>query len=54
MTTSMVDKIGALQDLSLYRDLNWEGTFEQYLEVVREHPEVTRNAYQRVYDMIIR
>lgn len=54
MAISMVDKIGALQDLTLYRDLNWEGSFEQYLQLVREHPEVTRNAYQRVYDMIIR
>jgi serine protein kinase len=54
MASSMVGKIGALQDFSLYRDLNWEGTFEQYLEIVKERPEVTRNAYQRVYDMIIR
>ncbi|MBM4358433.1 MAG: serine protein kinase [Deltaproteobacteria bacterium] len=54
MATSMVDKIGALQDLGLYRDLNWEGSFEEYLEVVKARPEVTRNAYQRVHDMIVR
>ncbi len=50
----MVESIGALQDFDLYRELTWEGSFEDYLNVVRERPQVTRNAYQRVYDMIIR
>ncbi|XXV04060.1 serine protein kinase [Sorangium sp. So ce1335] len=50
----MVDKIAALQDFALYRDLAWEGTFEEYLQVVRQNPQVTRNAFQRAYDMIIR
>ena len=29
------------------------GLFEDYLQIVRERPQVTRNAFQRVYDMII-
>src|SRR5262245_48982926 len=43
------------QQLNLgdYRKKHWEGTFEEYLDIVREHPEVTRTAYQRLYDMII-
>jgi serine protein kinase len=49
----MIDSIAALQDYDQYRDLHWEGSFEAYLEIVRERPEVTRNAFQRVYDMII-
>lgn len=52
--TAMVDKIAAMQDFALYRDLAWEGSFEDYLQVVRQHPQVTRNAFQRAYDMIIR
>src|SRR4029079_7828678 len=52
-TAGMVQKIAALQDFALYRDLAWEGTFEDYLQIVRERPSVTRNAFQRVYDMII-
>ncbi len=36
-----------------YRKKHWEGTFEEYLDIVREHPEVTRTAYQRLYDMIL-
>ena len=29
------------------------GTFEEYLDLVRADPKVTRNAFQRVYDMIM-
>src|SRR5205085_12067895 len=32
---------------------NWEGTFAEYLDLVREHPEATRNAFERTYDMIL-
>lgn len=51
--TSMVQRIASMQDFALYRDLAWEGTFEDYLQIIREKPQVTRNAFQRVYDMII-
>ncbi|MBL8606813.1 MAG: serine protein kinase [Myxococcales bacterium] len=50
---SMTERIAAMQDYKLYRELHWEGSFEEYLAIVREKPQVTRNAYQRVYDMII-
>jgi serine protein kinase len=40
-------------NLSDYRKKHWEGSFEDYLDIVREHPEVTRTAYQRLYDMIL-
>ena len=33
--------------------MHWEGSFEEYLDIVLEHPEVTRTAYQRLYDMIL-
>ncbi len=52
--SGMVSKIAAMQDYDLYRDLAWEGSFEDYLDIVRQTPQVTRNAFQRVYDMIIR
>jgi len=53
MRTSMTERIAALQDYRLYRELHWEGSFEEYLNIVREKPSVTRNAYQRLYDMVI-
>src|SRR6476646_1964167 len=49
----MVATIAAMQDFDRYRDLAWEGSFEEYLALVRERPQVTRNAFQRVYDMCI-
>ncbi|MEZ6072715.1 MAG: hypothetical protein R3C10_21240 [Pirellulales bacterium] len=51
--TSIVSLIGNRQDLEQYRKKTWEGTFEEYLDIVRHNPAVTRNAFQRLYDMIL-
>jgi serine protein kinase len=53
MTTAWSQKISALQNKKEYAELNWEGSFDEYLDVVRGNPRVTRTAYQRVYDMIL-
>ena len=48
--------LGALRsqlDLSNYSKVHWEGSFEDYLDIVRENPAVSRNSYQRLYDMIL-
>ena len=50
---SMLSEIASLHDTHLYRDLSWEGSFDEYLAIVRERPQVTRNAFQRLYDMVI-
>ena len=50
---SLVGQIAALQDYKEYEELNWEGSFEDYLDLVRKNPRVTRTAFQRVYDMIL-
>ncbi|HXS15568.1 MAG TPA: serine protein kinase, partial [Polyangiaceae bacterium] len=49
----MVATIGAMQDFDRYRDLSWEGSFEEYLKIVKNEPRVTRNAFQRLYDMVL-
>ncbi|MBO6934509.1 MAG: serine protein kinase [Deltaproteobacteria bacterium] len=51
--SDMVARIAALQDYDTYRDLHWEGSFEDYLDIVRQRPEVTRNSFQRLYDMVV-
>ena len=38
---------------SAYQELHWEGTMAQYLELVSQSPKILRNAFQRIYDMII-
>src|SRR5262245_3819852 len=40
-------------NLSDYRKKHWEGSFDEYLDIVREHSEATRSAYQRLYDMVL-
>src|ERR671938_166609 len=49
----LVSRIAALQDKTSFKELHWEGTFEDYLRIVRENPRVTRTAFQRIYDMIL-
>jgi serine protein kinase len=40
-------------DIETYKEQTWEGTFQEYLDIVHETPEVARNAFQRLYDMIL-
>ncbi len=51
--SEIVQLIGKLQDLRGFRDQHWEGGFEDYLQIVRHNPKVTRTAFQRIYDMIL-
>ncbi len=36
-----------------YAHLHWDGTFQDYLNLVESKPEIARNAFQRVHDMIM-
>ncbi len=40
-------------NLERYRELNWTGSFNDYLNMMLENPRICRNAYQRLYDMIM-
>jgi serine protein kinase len=40
-------------DRDRYRELHWEGSFWDYIKIVEQNPLVARNAFQRVYDMIL-
>lgn len=46
-----------LERLQQYREqekaLAWEGTFLDYLDLVKKRPEITRLAHARIYDMIV-
>ena len=50
---SLVGLIVSFQDQKEYKNLHWEGNFEDYLKLVREDPRVARTAFQRVYDMVV-
>ncbi len=49
----IISLVAQRQDLDQFRRKNWEGTFEEYLDLVRSEPRATRNAFERVYDMIM-
>ena len=50
---SWIGRITKLQDQEKYVELNWEGSFDDYLEIVAEDPSVIRTAFQRLYDMVL-
>jgi serine protein kinase len=49
----IVSLVSQHQDLTQFRKKHWEGSFEEYLDLVLEDPKVTRNSFERVYDMIL-
>src|SRR5215475_3626526 len=52
-TVNILSAIANIQNAEEYKELNWEGSFDDYLKVVQDSPRVTRNAFQRIYDMIL-
>jgi serine protein kinase len=52
-TNPLISLIDRKLDLSKFREQHWEGNFSEYLDIVSENPTVARNAFQRVYDMIL-
>ena len=51
--SDIIALVAQRQDCEQFRRKNWVGTFAEYLDIVRKQPEVTRTAYQRLYDMIL-
>ena len=49
----LVSIIDRRLDQAHYREQHWEGSLWEYLDMVQENPAVGRNAFQRVYDMIL-
>ncbi len=49
----LVGLIRELHDIKGYQELNWEGSFEDYLKIVQKQPAVSRTSFQRIYDMIL-
>src|SRR3954468_19714336 len=52
-TNPLIAIVDRKLDVSHFREQHWEGTFWEYLDIVVENPSVARNAFQRVYDMIL-
>jgi serine protein kinase len=50
---ALFELIRQKQDLQGYRDRHWTGTLTDYLQIVVGSPRIARNAYQRLYDMVL-
>lgn len=50
------DQMDILKKIEMYREeeekLRWEGTFAEYLELLKERPWVAQSAHSRVYNML--
>ena len=52
-TNPLIAIVDRKLDVAHFREQHWEGSFWDYLDIVVENPAVARNAFQRVYDMIL-
>lgn len=49
----LISLIDSRIDRARFREHNWEGSLWDYLDIVSRRPHVARNAFQRIYDMIL-
>ncbi len=52
-SADLLAMIDSKLDRKRFHDQHWEGSFADYLKIVEKRPEVARNAFQRVYDMVM-
>lgn len=51
--TEWTKMLGDTNTVKEFRNFHWEGSFSDYLDIVKKNPRVARNAFQRMYDMIL-
>ena len=51
--TGLLALIESNQDVGRYKELLWQGSFSDYLGMIQADPNIVRNAYQRLFDLII-
>jgi predicted Ser/Thr protein kinase len=50
----MMDLLARLEEYRAQEgELRWEGTFEEYFELVKANPRIARLSHARVFDMIM-
>jgi serine protein kinase len=51
--TNILSVVDRHLDSQEFRQQHWEGTFFDYIDMVAANPRLARNAFQRVYDMVL-
>lgn len=49
----ILGQISSRQSSDVYRQKNWQGSFAEYIDLVRQQPQIARTAFQRLYDMMM-
>ena len=50
---AILERFSERQSPESYRQEHWQGSFDEYLDIVRQTPQVTRTAFQRLFDMVV-
>src|SRR5690349_786260 len=45
--------LGDTNAVKEFRNFHWEGSFSDYLDLVKQNPKISRNSFQRMYDMVL-
>lgn len=51
--SELLSLVKSLQNTEEFKELWWEGSYADYLDIVAQNPKVARSAFQRVYDMVV-
>ena len=49
----LLSKVRQDREVESFQELHWTGSFSEYLELALKEPRIARNAFQRLYDMIL-
>ena len=49
----LMDMVSTEDHLDQFKNFNWTGSFEEYLDMLSKDPSIARTAFQRIYDMIM-
>ncbi len=52
-SSELMSRIAGRIDRERFHEQHWEGSFAQYLSLVEQTPAIARNAYQRLFDMVM-
>lgn len=50
---TLLEQFSSRKDVEQYQQDHWQGSFSEYLDIVKSDPTVGRTAFQRMYDMIM-
>jgi serine protein kinase len=53
LPNDLISLINTAEEIKHFKELNWKGSFGEYLKLFQKDPHVARSSFQRLYDMIV-